>query len=187
MILPCMTCVLYMAPYLIFTTVCMGGIVSFYFTEDETRTQIIRQVAQGSSPTVSGRGEVLHPRLISKALSCSDCNSYLGRQGWDQLFSWAGAGTTGFWPEEGCEWEDNTCNWKEASWRRRATRCEKECGAAKPWTMGRTLACHFPPLEHTACSMFRCLQHLDPPPETGHPACFGLSAPPQTVQHSSAS
>lgn len=73
-----------------------------------------------------------------------------------------------------------TCNWKEASWRRRATRCEKECGAAKPWTMGRTLACHFPPLEHTACSMFRCLQHLDPPPETGHPACCGLSAPPQT-------
>lgn len=45
--LPCVTRVLYVASYLILTTVYMGDTVNSYFTEDETRLPVSGRLSKG--------------------------------------------------------------------------------------------------------------------------------------------
>lgn len=99
----------------------------------------------------SGRGG-----LISKALNCRDLNSYWGRHSWDQLFPWGAAGTTVFWPEEGCGWENAWVTEEEESWRNRALRRES-MGLLRPQAMGRTWA-PLPPFIPLQCIFWLHIQ-----------------------------
>lgn len=162
-----MTHVRYTAFYLIPTPVYVGDTVHSCI-EGKTRAQFIRQVAQGPSTIVSSRGGVCTQTLF-QGTNSSAFSSHWGRHGWNPLSVWAAAGTTGFWPEEGCGWENALCNWGGESWRRMAMRCEGECGAARVLGNGKnTGILPFSPLlpwNAQSCSMFRCLQLPEHPPK----------------------